>query len=157
MPLEIERKFLVTDERWRAQVERSVPMRQGYLCHDERRAMRVRIFGEQAHLNIKASADGIHRHEFEYAIPLSDAEALFAHVVEGPVLEKIRHYLHVGGHLWEIDEFQGENAPLVVAEIELTHADEPFERPPWLGEEVSSDRRYYNSELASHPYSRWRD
>jgi adenylate cyclase len=115
----------------------------------------VRIFGERAHLNVKATDDGIHRHEFEYEIPLEDARALFEHVVRGPVIEKIRHELHLGGHLWEIDEFLGDNAPLVVAEIELEHADEPFERPAWLGEEVSQDRRYYNSNLALKPYSQW--
>ena len=155
MGIEIERKFLVTDDRWRQQIERSIEMRQGYLAQDERRAIRVRIFGNQAHINIKASDDGIHRHEFEYAIPLADARDLFEHVVEGPMVEKIRHEMHVGEHLWEVDEFLGANAPLVVAEVELAHADEAFERPPWLGAEVSEDKRYYNSSLALRPYSRW--
>ncbi|HHI77339.1 MAG TPA: CYTH domain-containing protein [Gammaproteobacteria bacterium] len=155
MATEIERKFLVRDDSWREAVERSIPMRQGYLQRDDRRSVRVRIFGDRAHINIKASDDGIHRHEFEYEIPLEDAEALFRHVVEGPVVEKVRHELHYGDHLWEVDEFQGANAPLVLAEIELQHADEPFERPPWLGQEVSSDRRYYNSNLAVHPYGSW--
>lgn len=157
MAVEIERKFLVRDDSWREQVERSIPMRQGYLHRDDRTAIRVRIFGDQAHLNIKASDDGIHRHEFEYPIPLADARALFEQVVQGDVLEKVRHELHFGGHRWEIDEFLGDNAPLVVAEIELASADQPFERPPWLGEEVSSDPRYYNANLAAHPFGRWAD
>jgi len=155
MGIEIERKFLPVDDSWREQVERSMEIRQGYLSRDARRAIRVRIYDDSAHLNIKASDDGIHRHEFEYDIPLEDARALFEHVVEGPIVEKIRHELRVGDHLWEVDEFLGANAPLVVAEIELAHADEPFERPAWLGEEVSQDRRYYNSNLASRPYSQW--
>ncbi len=155
MGLEIERKFLLLNDSWREQVERRIEIQQGYLAQDERSAIRVRIFGEQAHLNIKATEDGIHRHEFEYGIPLEDARALFEHVVKGPVVEKVRHELPVGPHLWEIDEFLGANAPLVVAEIELASADEPFERPAWLGQEVSTDRRYYNSSLARKPFSQW--
>lgn len=155
MGLEIERKFLLLNDSWREQVERRIEIQQGYLAQDERSAIRVRIFGQQAHLNIKATEDGIHRHEFEYEIPLEDARALFEHVVKGPVVEKVRHELTVGRHLWEIDEFLGANAPLVVAEIELASADEPFERPAWLGQEVSTDRRYYNSNLARKPFSQW--
>ncbi len=155
MALEIERKFLPRSEAWRQQVERSTEIRQGYLAQDVQSAIRVRISGERAHLNIKANIDGVHRHEFEYEIPLADAEALFRDMVRGPVIHKIRHELTVDGHLWEIDEFLGENAPLVVAEIELSHADEPFTRPDWLGEEVSRDSRYFNSQLALRPYSRW--
>lgn len=155
MGIEIERKFLPKDDSWRQQIEHSIEIRQGYLAQDERRAIRVRIFGDQAHLNIKATDDGIHRHEFEYPIPLEDARALFEQAVEGPVVQKIRHEMRIGDHLWEIDEFLGDNAPLVVAEIELEHADEPFERPDWLGEEVSRDRRYYNSRLAIKPFSQW--
>lgn len=155
MGIEIERKFLVRDDSWRSQVERSIEMRQGYLAKEAQRAIRVRIFGEQAHINIKSTDDGIHRHEFEYDIPLDDAHDLFEHVVQGPAVEKIRHELRIGGHLWEVDEFLGANAPLIVAEIELAHADEAFERPAWLGEEVSQDQRYYNSNLATHPFSQW--
>lgn len=155
MGLEIERKFLLLNDSWREQVERRIEIQQGYLAQDERSAIRVRIFGQQAHLNIKATDDGIRRHEFEYGIPLEDARALFEHVVKGPVVEKVRHELTVGRHLWEIDEFLGANAPLVVAEIELASADEPFERPAWLGKEVSTDRRYYNSNLARKPFSQW--
>jgi len=155
MGLEIERKFLLLNDSWREQVERRIEIQQGYLAQDERSAIRVRIFGQQAHLNIKATDDGIRRHEFEYEIPLEDARALFEHVVKGPVVEKVRHELTVGRHLWEIDEFLGANAPLVVAEIELASADEPFERPAWLGKEVSTDRRYYNSNLARKPFSQW--
>jgi adenylate cyclase len=155
MAIEIERKFLPCNEDWRDHVERSTEIRQGYLAQDGQRAIRVRIFGERAHLNIKANIDGIHRHEFEYPLPLADAQALFEHVVQGPVIHKIRHALHIDGQLWEIDEFLGDNAPLVVAEIELNDADQHFTRPAWLGEEVSRDPRYFNSQLAVRPYSRW--
>ncbi len=155
MGIEIERKFLVTDDRWRQQIERSIEMRQGYLAQDERRAIRVRIFGNQAHINIKASDDGIHRHEFEYAIPLADARDLFEHVVEDPVVEKIRHEVHVGEHPWEVDEFLGANAPLVVAEVELAHADEAFERPPLARCRGVRGQALLHSSLALRPYSRW--
>jgi len=155
MGLEIERKFLVSDDSWRDRVQRSIDIKQGYLAQDERSAIRVRIFDDRAHLNIKSTDDGIHRHEFEYEIPLADARDLFSHVVQGPVIAKIRHEIPIGPHLWEVDEFLGANAPLIVAEIELAHADESFERPSWLGEEVSTDPRYYNSNLAGKPYSQW--
>lgn len=155
MAQEIERKFLLRSEAWRAEVERSERIAQGYLARDEHRAVRVRLRGEDAHLNIKHSIDGIHRLEYEYPIPLADARELLERVALRPLIDKTRHLLHRGGHLWEIDEFHAENAGLVVAEIELGSADEPFERPDWLGDEVSEDARYYNSNLSLHPYTQW--
>ena len=155
MALEIERKFLLRDDSWRAQVQLSEPMRQGYLSRDEHSAIRVRITGEQAHINVKHSLDGIHRLEYEYDIPLDDADEMLDKVAQRPLIEKTRHEIKIGAHTWEIDEFFGDNAGLIVAEIELGDADEAFERPPWLGEEVSQDTRYFNSNLAVHPYKRW--
>jgi adenylate cyclase len=156
MAQEIEHKFLVRDTRWRKDVYRSVPMRQGYLVSDKIRSVRIRIAGDAAHLNIKSGTLGVSRSEFEYAIPLADAQELLDKLCRKPLLEKIRHFLHYGNHIWEIDEFQGDNAGLIVAEVELASLGEAFERPPWLGEEVSHDLRYYNSQLAEHPYKDWR-
>lgn len=155
MGREIERKFLLVDARWRAAVTSSVAMRQAYLAGGARCSVRVRCAGETATLNIKSATLGIARDEFEYAIPLADAEFMLAHLANGEVLEKTRHYLPFGQHLWEIDEFGGANHGLIVAEVELTSAEQPFARPPWLGAEVSALRRYYNVCLVEHPYSRW--
>lgn len=156
MGLEIEHKFLIRDERWRAQVERSTPMRQGYLTSDARCSVRVRLAGEQGFLNIKSGTLGIQRSEFEYPIPAAEAREILDTLCEKPLLEKTRHFVRFGHHLWEIDEFAGDNAGLIVAEVELRYPDEPFERPDWLGEDVSHDIRYYNSQLARHPYRAWR-
>jgi adenylate cyclase len=161
MPLEIERKFLVTSDAWRAWAREVVPMAQAYLNDQaaidsgaQRTSVRVRIAGERAFLNIKSRELGHTRQEFDYPVPLEDARALLALCVGG-LVEKRRHLVEHAGHLWEVDEFLGDNAGLVVAEIELAHADEPFERPAWLGAEVTDEPRYYNLALASHPYSRW--
>lgn len=161
MGIEIERKFLVLGEAWRAQVSRRQRMAQGYLndaaaieTGAQQVSVRVRIAGERAALNLKSRELGASRQEFEYAIPLADAEVLLALCVGG-VIDKTRHCIEHGGHLWEIDEFHGDNAGLIVAEIELSAVDEAFERPPWLGAEVTELSPYYNLALASHPYSRW--
>ena len=155
MATEIERKFLLRNAGWRAAVERSVPMRQGYLSSDARSSVRLRIAADQAFLNIKSGTFGIQRSEYEYPIPRADAEEMLDRLCEKPLLEKTRHYLHFGGHLWEIDEFAGDNAGLIVAEVELSHPDEAVALPDWLGTEVSHDLRYYNSQLARHPYRNW--
>ena len=154
MPREIERKFLLKNDEWRSAVQASRALRQGYLCGNDRASVRVRIDGDQANLNIKSATLGIERLEFEYAIPVEQAEALLSELA-GQVVEKTRHEVRHQGHLWEIDEFAGDNAGLIVAEVELEDAQERFERPDWLGDEVSGDPRYYNTELARHPYSRW--
>ncbi|HAO33575.1 MAG TPA: CYTH domain-containing protein [Candidatus Competibacter sp.] len=156
MGLEIERKFLIRDESWRQQVERSATMRQGYLTSDARCSVRVRVAGERGFLNIKSGTLGIQRSEFEYPIPAAEAEEMLDTLCEQPLLEKTRHFVRHGQHLWEIDEFAGDNAGLIVAEVELRHPDELFARPDWLGEDVSQDIRYYNSQLARHPYRTWR-
>ena len=161
MPLEIERKFLVTGDAWRAAAHSVVPMAQGYINDQaamdsgaQRASVRVRIAGEEAFLNIKSREVGHTRQEFDYPVPVDDARALLALCVGGTI-DKRRHYVEHAGHLWEVDEFLGDNAGLVVAEIELDHADEAFERPAWLGAEVTDDLRYYNLALASHPFTRW--
>ena len=155
MGKEIERKFLLQSDAWREEVRESTRLVQGYLSRGDRSAVRVRIKGQEAHLNVKHSLDGIHRLEYEYEIPLKDAEELLEHVSLKPLIDKTRHCVERGDHLWEIDEFYGDNAGLVVAEIELGDADEAFERPEWLGEDVSLDERYYNSNLSKVPYTQW--
>ena len=154
MAVEIERKFLLNGDGWREAVERSLPMCQGYLG-GENSSVRVRISGEKAWLNIKSLELGVQRLEFEYPIPLQDARQMLEHLCEGRRIEKTRHLVHWAGHCWEIDEFKGENAGLVVAEIELSAVDEPFERPPWLGREVTDDERYYNVALVERPWKTW--
>ncbi|MCG6966970.1 MAG: CYTH domain-containing protein [Chromatiaceae bacterium] len=155
MGIEIERKFLLRSDAWRTQVSYSVRLVQGYLARGEHSAIRVRIKGDGAELNIKHTLDGINRLEYEYQIPVSDAREILDRVALRPLIEKTRHHVVRGDHLWEIDEFYGENAGLVLAEIELGDPDEPFDRPEWLGEEVSLDPRYYNSNLSRLPYSKW--
>jgi adenylate cyclase len=152
---EIEHKFLVRDDRWRADVFRSVAMSQGYLVSDATRSVRVRVAGDQGYLNIKSATVGIRRKEYEYPIPLADAREMLATLCTRPPLEKTRHYVRHGGHVWEIDVFEGVNAGLVVAEVELAGPEETFARPPWAGEDVSHERRYYNAYLAEHPYREW--
>ena len=155
MAIEIERKFLVTDDRWRAGVVRSVRYQQGYLARSPTSAIRVRTDGAQAHLNIKSTVDGVTRLEYEYPIPLADAEELLTRVALRPVIVKTRHLVDFAGRRWEIDVFEAENAGLVVAEVELEAADAPVALPPWVGREVSSDPRYYNSSLSERPYAEW--
>jgi adenylate cyclase len=155
MAIEIERKFLVTGEGWRSAVTRSAPMRQGYLGGAEGRAsIRVRVSGQDAWLNIKAAVLGSSRAEYEYPIPLAEANEMLGSLCTA-CLDKTRHYVEHHGHLWEVDEFEGDNAGLVVAEIELDRADEAFAQPFWLGREVTDERRYYNHALALHPYRLW--
>lgn len=163
MAVEIERKFLVTGDGWRAQAHAVVAMAQGYLNDvaalaggGQRASVRVRVAGDAAFLNLKSNRLGHTRQEFDYPIPVDDARALLAMCVGG-LVEKHRHLVRHGGHLWEVDEFLGDNAGLVVAEIELQAADEAFERPAWLGREVTDTPRYYNLALASRPYAQWCD
>ncbi|MCH8503673.1 MAG: CYTH domain-containing protein [Ectothiorhodospiraceae bacterium] len=155
MATEIERKFLVVSDDWRACVQRSQPMRQGYLSGGRKGSIRVRIAGYRAWLNIKSATLGVRRLEFEYAIPLQDAAEMLERLCDGPLVEKVRHEVPLGDHLWEVDEFQGENAGLIVAEVELADEDETFTMPSWAGEEVSNDPRYYNVSLVKSPYSTW--
>ena len=161
MPLEIERKFLVTGDGWRRAAHKVAPMAQGYLndiaamdAGTMKASVRVRIQGEQAYLNLKSRELGHTRQEFDYAIPVDDARGLLALCVGG-LVDKRRHYVEFEGRLWEVDEFLGDNAGLVVAEIELESADAAFATPDWAGREVTDSPRYYNLALASRPYSQW--
>ena len=156
MALEIERKFLVKKNLWQPQVK-GEKLIQGYLTNaKEKASVRVRLNGTQAYLSVKGlrGADLISRLEYEYPIPPSDAQEMLENFA-GQVIEKIRYTQTIQGCIWEVDEFLGANAGLLVAEIELQAPDQEFYRPEWLGAEVSSDYRYLNSYLAEHPYTSW--
>ncbi|MGH8077480.1 MAG: CYTH domain-containing protein [Lysobacter sp.] len=161
MGVEIERKFLVTGDGWRAAAQKTVPMAQGYLndlaamdTGAMKASVRVRIAGDEAYLNLKSRELGHTRQEFDYPIPVDDARALLTLSVGG-LIDKRRHYVEHEGHLWEVDEFLGDNAGLVVAEIELASADEVFAKPAWIGAEVTDHVRYYNLALATRSFSQW--
>ncbi|HEX7341637.1 MAG TPA: CYTH domain-containing protein [Rhodanobacteraceae bacterium] len=161
MGIEIERKFLLADASWRAHVASSTAMAQGYLTDAAaleqglaRASVRVRVAGASAWLNIKSITLGIARAEFEYPLPLADAQTLLRDLCRGTV-EKTRHRVDVDGHVFEIDEFDGDNAGLIVAELELPAVDAPFPRPAWLGKDVSHLSRYYNVSLIDHPFCQW--
>ena len=151
---EIERKFLVTGDAWRAQAS-GTRFRQGFLSTDPDRTVRVRVAGARGMLTIKGRTVGARRPEYEYEIPLDDAEQMLDSLCERPLIEKVRFELRAGAHLWEIDVFEGDNAGLVVAEIELESEDESFERPDWIGEEVTDDPRYFNANLVESPFRTW--
>ncbi len=157
MALEIERKFLLRDASWRAQATHSVRLCQGYLTPNGgcKASVRVRISADAAYLNIKSYVLGISREEYEYPIPLADAEQMLAGLILGAAVVKERFYVPHAGHLWEIDVFAGANQGLVVAEVELCHPEEALMLPSWVGAEVSADPRYYNVSLVNHPYTAW--
>ena len=155
MGLEIERKFLLRSDAWRDEADEGLYFHQGYLSTTPERVVRVRQMGERAVVTIKGKGDGIARPEFEYEIPLDDAQAMLRELCLQPTIEKRRHKLKAGPHTWEIDVFDGDNLGLVVAEIELTSVSESFEKPNWLGEEVSDDSRYLNSNLIANPFKTW--
>jgi adenylate cyclase len=154
MGVEIERKFLLSGEGWRALGE-PVLLRQGYLCSDPARTVRVRIEGESGLLTIKSKSTGATRGEWEYPIPLAEAQELLDRLCERPLVEKYRRRIPYAGFTWEVDEFLGENAGLVVAEIELPSEDTSFDKPAWIGQEVTGEKRYYNSSLIRFPFSQW--
>lgn len=155
MAIEIEHKFLLANYDWRKEVRQSVQFKQGYLSSHSTSSIRVRTCNDMAWLNIKSATIGNFRHEYEYEIPLSDANEILSNLCAKPIIEKTRHYIEADGHTWEIDEFIGANEGLIVAEIELSKLDESFTKPSWLGQEVTQDLRYYNKNLALHPYSEW--
>ncbi|HIK56681.1 MAG TPA: CYTH domain-containing protein [Synechococcales cyanobacterium M55_K2018_004] len=154
MAVEIERKFLVVGDAWRSLGSGTV-YRQGYLNTEKERTVRVRVAGDRGFLTIKGVSEGIARSEFEYPIPLEDANELLDHLCDRPLVEKVRYRIPWGELVWEVDEFLGENAGLILAEIELPDASYPLELPDWIGEEVSHDPRYYNSALAKNPFCNW--
>lgn len=155
MAQEIERKFLVSGDGWRAEAGDGERFRQGYMVGGDKASVRVRVSGDRAWLNIKSATIDVSRHEFEYRIPVGDAEEMLDLLCEKPLVEKRRYWVPYGDHTWEVDCFEGENAGLVVAEVELTRPDEAISLPPWVSREVSHLPRYYNVCLVEHPYSRW--
>jgi adenylate cyclase len=155
MGREIERKFLLASDGWRGLTE-GVDYRQGYLCANPERTVRVRIAGEQGFVTIKGASEGAGRSEFEYEIPLVEAREMLDTLCPQPQIEKKRYTIPFQGCVWEIDEFFGLNAGLVMAEIELERDDQPFERPEWIGREVTGDTRYYNAALCAAPYTTWK-
>ena len=154
MAKEIERKFLIKSGAWQPQVD-GTKIRQGYLSSLKERVVRVRTKGAKAFITIKGITKGITRSEFEYEIPVEDADLLLTNLCEQPLVEKTRYNEEHNGHVWEIDMFFGANKGLVVAEVELTEENEKLEIPVWVGEEVSSDPRYFNSNLIQNPYCKW--
>lgn len=155
MAQEIERKFLVSGD-FKQSAKTALRITQGYLCSDPERTVRVRIKGEKGFITIKGrcSASGVSRYEWEKEIPVSEVLELLELCKEG-VIDKTRYLIEVGGHVFEVDEFYGDNEGLVLAEVELSSEDEAFEKPEWLGEEVTGDIRYYNSMLMKKPYKDW--
>ena len=155
MALEIERKFLVINDKWKDSVIREAVIKQGYLATTDRATVRVRVDGDEANINIKGRTDGISRREYEYPIPLDEALELLDHLVSGATIDKVRYKVRCGEHIWDLDLFHGANQGLVMAEVELGREDEAFVMPEWAGEEVSGDTRYYNANLVKHPFSEW--
>lgn len=153
MAQEIERKFLVRTDEWRS-LAKATRYRQGYLSSVKERVVRVRTIDDRGFLTIKGINEGLTRLEFEYDIPLADADSLLD-LCEKPIIEKTRTKIEIDGLIWEVDEFFGDNEGLIVAEVELEDEDQAFDKPSWIGEEVSGDPRYFNSNLIKHPFTTW--
>ena len=152
MGTEIEKKFLVTGDEWR-ELGVGAAYCQGYLNAAKGRTVRVRIIGDQGILTIKGPSSGSARLEFEYEIPVDEAREILDSLCEKPLIEKDRYKIEYAGFTWEVDEFKGENEGLLFAEIELDEEDQEFEKPPWIGREVTGDSRYYNANLVNNPFS----
>lgn len=156
MANEIERKYLIREESWKKECKASgVPIRQGYLSTLKERTVRVRILGDRAFLTVKGITVGATRNEFEYAIPVKDAAEMLDHLCEKPLLEKLRHVVIHQNVAFEVDVFGGENAGLVIAEVELESENQAVDLPEWIGKEVTSDPRYFNSNLTRNPFGSW--
>ena len=158
MGIEIERKFLLKNDDWKQHVSQSYIIKQGYLQSgldaSQKSSVRIRISNKSANINIKSVDLAMVRQEFEYNIPLHDAEQMMDTLC-GDIISKTRHYVPYAAHLWEVDIFEGDNAGLQMAEIELSHVDEKFEIPDWIGDEVTEDQRYYNIYLLKQPFKLW--
>ncbi|PID71930.1 MAG: adenylate cyclase [Desulfobulbus propionicus] len=154
MSVEIERKFLLAGNTWR-DLAPGKEYRQGYVRDGQGCTVRVRSTCDQGYLTIKGSGNGISRLEYEYEIPVEEADAMLDQLCRKPIIEKTRYTIPYAGFIWEVDEFHGENQGLIVAEIELEFEEQPFEKPEWVGEEVTGDVRYFNACLAKHPFSQW--
>lgn len=155
MPIEIEHKFLLANDTWRKEVSHTSEYQQGYLSSNPTSSIRIRISDAKAWLNIKSATIGTYRQEYEYEIPLNEAREIIETLCHKPLITKTRHFITQQNHTWEVDEFHGENKGLCVAEIELSQLNEIFEKPDWLGKEVTDDLRYYNNNLAKNPFSKW--
>lgn len=155
MAQEIERKFLLCDESWRSVAGTGTPYRQGYLSLDKERIVRVRVKGEEAFLTVKGGRKGFTSAEYEYPLPLADAEEMLRDLCIPPLIEKMRYEIVHEGLTWEVDEFFGDNAGLLVAEVELESEEQEVPLPSWVGKEVTEDRRYANASLVSHPFKAW--
>ena len=154
MAQEIERKFLVNGHTWRKLAKGTV-YRQGYLSTVKERTVRVRTVGDKGYLTVKGLTVGAKRGEYEYEIPVADADAMLDELCEQPLVEKTRHNIPFDGLIWEVDEFAGDNQGLVVAEVELSDEDQEIRLPGWIGEEVTDNPRYFNSNLVANPYKNW--
>ena len=154
MPVEIERKFLVTGDSWRVAGD-ATRYRQGYLSVNPCCSVRVRVNHDQAYLTIKGKTVNATRAEYEYPVPVTHANELLDTLCERPIIEKVRYRVEYQGLVWEIDEFEGENSGLLIAEVELESEGQVIERPDWVGDEVTGDPRYYNASLVTYPYSQW--
>lgn len=156
MGIEIEKKFLLKNDNWKP-LATGVDYCQGYLSTEKNRTVRLRTIGEKGYLTIKGKSEGAVRQEFEYEIPVSDAQQMLNELCEQPLISKRRYQIEIGKYIWEVDEFSGENEGLCVAEIELEHESQEFVVPDWIGKEVTGDPRYFNSNLVKNPYSLWND
>lgn len=154
MGKEIEKKFLIKNDSWRG-LSKGKHYCQGYLSRDKSSTVRVRTIEARGILTIKGPTQDGARLEYEYEIPLTEAREMLEKLCEKPLIEKIRYKIPFGDFTWEVDEFKGENEGLIFAEIELNHVEETFPLPAWIGEEVTTDERYYNANLVRHPFSRW--
>ncbi len=155
VPREIERKFLVRSDAWK-QGGKPTRITQGYLSRVNERVVRVRLAGGKGWITVKGKSHGPRRKEFEYEIPPAHAAEMLDQLCERPLLDKLRYRIPIGDVVWEVDEFLGENAGLVVAEVELARDGHPIALPDWVGAEVTDDPRYYNNHLVSHPFSTWK-
>ncbi len=154
MAKEIERKFLVSGDAWQ-HLARGVPYRQGYICSGKNQTVRIRIVENKGILTIKGATRGICRNEYEYPVPIDEATEMLEELCEKPIIVKKRYHIYVAGFTWEVDRFLNENQGLVIAEIELSSEDQTFDKPEWIGAEVTGITRYYNAALHQHPFCKW--
>ena len=156
MGIEIERKFIPANNDWRTTKMQTTLYRQGYLNTDKDRTVRIRVAGDKAYLTIKGLVQDAQRLEFEYEIPVTEANIMIDRLCEKPLIEKYRHKIKHAELIWDIDEFLGENSGLIVAEIELEYRDQKIDLPDWIGMEVTGDPAYYNANLIKNPYKNWK-
>lgn len=156
MAIEVERKFLVTADQWRLEAREVILLRQGYLSTDKDCAVRVRVTGNNAWITVKGAPVEGAALEFEYPVPPADAACMLDNLAKRPLIEKKRHLVPRDGFVWEVDEFLGANAGLILAEVELSSPDQKAPLPDWVGREVTGEARYYNASLVGNPYSQWK-